>query len=179
MKNLLCFSVKSTTTDQLFVYFCNDFTSFSVVNKQGVRVDAGDYFIFGPEAEDRIIYIKWKKKILFFREIDQTSFLFTFWKDFTSFLVDVKNGSVDENSIKIINVLVVFILNNPVSDFNMFQCIIQRHNGLIYNSAELKNVFPGRKISSPLMYIWHGDTKYDISVTHLTFNSSLGRKNII
>ena len=34
---------------------------------------------------------------------------------------------------------------------NMFQCIIQRHNGLIYNSAELKNVFPGRSFK----VIWH------------------------
>ena len=31
----------------------------------------------------------------------------------------------------------------------MFQCIIQRNNGLIYNSAELKNVFPGRQNSAP------------------------------
>ena len=105
--------------------FCNDFTSFFVVNKT-----LAICFLWSNWWRRwNNIFIKWKKRIpVLFREINRPAFCLLFSNGgFTSFLVDVKNGSdlnlfvgdwcvvvYFENSIniKIINVLVLFIFLN-------------------------------------------------------------------
>ena len=63
----------------------------------------------------------------------------------------------------------VFQQHTPCSEFeilwsfsNMFQCIIQRNNGLIYNSSELRNVFPGRThLFRVKLFLTAKSTKFD------------------
>ena len=53
--------------------------------------------------------------------------------------------------------LVIWYVTEKENLVNMFQCIIQHRNGLIYNAPELKHVFPGNNFMTVIKSICKGN----------------------